>query len=157
MSYSFFFCIEYIWSLTLVYECNSHINFKTEKYNLGLFWYHSFIGTFYSFSLGATLVLRTKFSASQFWDDCRKYNITVIQYIGELLRYLCNCPQVTLPIFHYLFEMLKMGIQVTLDHARSQLLLIYQFSVYTIVFHYKVLGTTPTIGNLLVNVLVAQL
>ncbi|XP_068820526.1 long-chain fatty acid transport protein 2 isoform X2 [Capricornis sumatraensis] len=42
---------------------------------------------------GATLVLRTKFSASQFWDDCRKYNITVIQYIGELLRYLCNCPQ----------------------------------------------------------------
>ena len=60
-------------------------------------------------------------------------------------------------MFHYLFEMLKMGIQVTLDHARSQLLLIYQFSVYTIVFHYKVLGTTPTIGNLLVNVLVAQL
>uniref|UniRef100_A0A4W2HTA4 long-chain-fatty-acid--CoA ligase n=1 Tax=Bos indicus x Bos taurus TaxID=30522 RepID=A0A4W2HTA4_BOBOX len=42
---------------------------------------------------GATLVLRTKFSASQFWDDCRKYNITVIQYIGELLRYLCNCPE----------------------------------------------------------------
>uniref|UniRef100_A0A671DT00 long-chain-fatty-acid--CoA ligase n=1 Tax=Rhinolophus ferrumequinum TaxID=59479 RepID=A0A671DT00_RHIFE len=42
---------------------------------------------------GATLVLRNKFSASQFWDDCRKYNITVIQYIGELLRYLCNSPQ----------------------------------------------------------------
>uniref|UniRef100_A0A8C0TAC8 long-chain-fatty-acid--CoA ligase n=2 Tax=Canis lupus familiaris TaxID=9615 RepID=A0A8C0TAC8_CANLF len=42
---------------------------------------------------GATLVLRDKFSASQFWDDCRKYNITVIQYIGELLRYLCNSPQ----------------------------------------------------------------
>lgn len=42
---------------------------------------------------GATLVLRNKFSASQFWDDCRKYNVTVIQYIGELLRYLCNTPQ----------------------------------------------------------------
>ncbi|XP_076983968.1 long-chain fatty acid transport protein 2 [Tamandua tetradactyla] len=42
---------------------------------------------------GATLALRTKFSASQFWDDCRKYNATVIQYIGELLRYLCNSPQ----------------------------------------------------------------
>ncbi|XP_006831731.1 PREDICTED: very long-chain acyl-CoA synthetase-like isoform X2 [Chrysochloris asiatica] len=42
---------------------------------------------------GATLALRTKFSASQFWDDCRKYNVTVIQYIGELLRYLCNSPQ----------------------------------------------------------------
>uniref|UniRef100_A0A2K5FAC5 long-chain-fatty-acid--CoA ligase n=1 Tax=Aotus nancymaae TaxID=37293 RepID=A0A2K5FAC5_AOTNA len=42
---------------------------------------------------GATLALRSKFSASQFWDDCRKYNVTVIQYIGELLRYLCNSPQ----------------------------------------------------------------
>uniref|UniRef100_A0A2K5QN30 long-chain-fatty-acid--CoA ligase n=1 Tax=Cebus imitator TaxID=2715852 RepID=A0A2K5QN30_CEBIM len=42
---------------------------------------------------GATVALRSKFSASQFWDDCRKYNVTVIQYIGELLRYLCNSPQ----------------------------------------------------------------
>uniref|UniRef100_A0A2K6EHC6 long-chain-fatty-acid--CoA ligase n=1 Tax=Propithecus coquereli TaxID=379532 RepID=A0A2K6EHC6_PROCO len=42
---------------------------------------------------GATIALRAKFSASQFWDDCRKYNATVIQYIGELLRYLCNSPQ----------------------------------------------------------------
>ncbi|KAM5235207.1 long-chain fatty acid transport protein 2 isoform 2-T2 [Ctenodactylus gundi] len=41
---------------------------------------------------GATIVLRKKFSASQFWDDCRKYDVTVIQYIGELLRYLCNTP-----------------------------------------------------------------
>ncbi|KAB0392935.1 hypothetical protein E2I00_014264, partial [Balaenoptera physalus] len=31
---------------------------------------------------GATVVLRAKFSASQFWDDCRKYNVTIIQYIG---------------------------------------------------------------------------
>ncbi|XP_022346390.1 very long-chain acyl-CoA synthetase isoform X2 [Enhydra lutris kenyoni] len=42
---------------------------------------------------GSTFVLRSKFSASKFWDDCRKYNVTVIQYIGELLRYLCNSPQ----------------------------------------------------------------
>ncbi|KGL76971.1 Very long-chain acyl-CoA synthetase, partial [Tinamus guttatus] len=42
---------------------------------------------------GATIVLRAKFSASQFWDDCRKYNVTVIQYIGEVLRYLCSVPQ----------------------------------------------------------------
>ncbi|XP_061077682.1 long-chain fatty acid transport protein 2-like [Conger conger] len=39
---------------------------------------------------GATIVLRRKFSASQFWDDCRKYNVTVILYIGELMRYLCS-------------------------------------------------------------------
>lgn len=39
-------------------------------------------------------MLRSKFSASQFWDDCRKYNVTIIQYIGEIMRYLCNTPQV---------------------------------------------------------------
>lgn len=44
---------------------------------------------------GLTIFLRKKFSASQFWDDCRKYNVTVMQYIGETLRYLCNTPKVT--------------------------------------------------------------
>uniref|UniRef100_A0A8K9V6Z3 long-chain-fatty-acid--CoA ligase n=1 Tax=Oncorhynchus mykiss TaxID=8022 RepID=A0A8K9V6Z3_ONCMY len=42
---------------------------------------------------GSTIILRRKFSASQFWDDCRKYNVTVVQYIGEVLRYLCNTPK----------------------------------------------------------------
>ncbi|XP_061669881.1 long-chain fatty acid transport protein 2-like [Syngnathoides biaculeatus] len=42
---------------------------------------------------GITVVLKRKFSASNFWNDCRKYNITVIQYIGEIMRYLCNTPQ----------------------------------------------------------------
>lgn len=43
---------------------------------------------------GITVALRRKFSASQFWTDCRKYNVTVIQYIGEIMRYLCNTPKV---------------------------------------------------------------
>ncbi|KAM4676634.1 long-chain fatty acid transport protein 2-like [Discoglossus pictus] len=42
---------------------------------------------------GATCVLRKKFSASQFWNDCRKYKVTCFQYIGEILRYLCNTPK----------------------------------------------------------------
>uniref|UniRef100_A0AAQ6AE11 long-chain-fatty-acid--CoA ligase n=1 Tax=Amphiprion ocellaris TaxID=80972 RepID=A0AAQ6AE11_AMPOC len=42
---------------------------------------------------GITVVLRRKFSASNFWNDCRKYNVTVIQYIGEIMRYLCNSPK----------------------------------------------------------------
>uniref|UniRef100_A0A674PM25 long-chain-fatty-acid--CoA ligase n=1 Tax=Takifugu rubripes TaxID=31033 RepID=A0A674PM25_TAKRU len=44
--------------------------------------------------LGATCVLKRKFSASQFWKDCVKYNVTVIEYIGELCRYLVNHPSV---------------------------------------------------------------
>ncbi|XP_041826932.1 long-chain fatty acid transport protein 6 [Melanotaenia boesemani] len=44
--------------------------------------------------LGATCVLKKKFSASQFWRDCVKHNVTVVQYIGELCRYLLNHPVV---------------------------------------------------------------
>ncbi|XP_041667020.1 very long-chain acyl-CoA synthetase [Cheilinus undulatus] len=44
--------------------------------------------------LGATCVLKKKFSASQFWKDCVKHRVTVVQYIGELLRYLVNHPTV---------------------------------------------------------------
>ncbi|XP_034048399.1 long-chain fatty acid transport protein 6 [Thalassophryne amazonica] len=44
--------------------------------------------------LGATCVLKKKFSASQFWKDCVKYNVTVVQYVGELCRYLVNQPTV---------------------------------------------------------------
>ncbi|XP_050768663.1 long-chain fatty acid transport protein 6-like isoform X3 [Gymnogyps californianus] len=47
---------------------------------------------FTSGTTGATCVLKKKFSASQFWSDCKKYNVTVIQYIGELCRYLCSQP-----------------------------------------------------------------
>ncbi|XP_040269737.1 very long-chain acyl-CoA synthetase-like [Bufo bufo] len=58
--------------------------------------YHSaglMIGVRGCIQQGATCVLRNKFSASQFWDDCRKYNVTAFQYIGEILRYLCNTPK----------------------------------------------------------------
>ncbi|XP_048198497.1 long-chain fatty acid transport protein 1 isoform X1 [Perognathus longimembris pacificus] len=41
---------------------------------------------------GLTVVLRKKFSASRFWDDCVKYNCTVVQYIGEICRYLLKQP-----------------------------------------------------------------
>ncbi|XP_010121230.1 PREDICTED: long-chain fatty acid transport protein 1 [Chlamydotis macqueenii] len=41
---------------------------------------------------GLTVVIRKKFSASRFWDDCAKYRCTIIQYIGEICRYLLNQP-----------------------------------------------------------------
>jgi fatty-acyl-CoA synthase len=39
---------------------------------------------------GATLVLRRRFSASQFWTDVSDLECTVFVYIGELCRYLVN-------------------------------------------------------------------
>ncbi|XP_033627951.1 very long-chain acyl-CoA synthetase-like [Asterias rubens] len=42
---------------------------------------------------GATMVLRPKFSAAQFWTDCCKHDVTIIMYIGELFRYLLSRPE----------------------------------------------------------------
>ncbi|CAD7011393.1 unnamed protein product [Ceratitis capitata] len=39
---------------------------------------------------GCTIVMRKKFSASNFWKDCIKYECTAAQYIGELCRYLLS-------------------------------------------------------------------
>ncbi|XP_060085162.1 long-chain fatty acid transport protein 2-like [Ylistrum balloti] len=49
---------------------------------------------------GATMVLRKKFSASQFFEDCRLHDVTVIQYIGELFRYILALPETPLDPFH---------------------------------------------------------
>ncbi|KAM9632855.1 LOW QUALITY PROTEIN: long-chain fatty acid transport protein 5, partial [Trichechus inunguis] len=43
--------------------------------------------------LRATYILAPKFSASCFWDDCQEHGVTVILYVGEILRYLCNALQ----------------------------------------------------------------
>jgi fatty-acyl-CoA synthase len=41
---------------------------------------------------GGTVVLREKFSASQFWNDIVRWDCTMLQYIGELCRYLLHTP-----------------------------------------------------------------
>jgi fatty-acyl-CoA synthase len=41
---------------------------------------------------GACVVLRRRFSATQFWSDIRQEDCTLFAYIGELCRYLANQP-----------------------------------------------------------------
>ena len=41
---------------------------------------------------GCTVVLRSKFSASNFWTDCIRYDCTTAIYIGEICRYLLTAP-----------------------------------------------------------------
>src|SRR5690606_37857373 len=43
-------------------------------------------------SAAAAIVLKRKFSASQFWADVRQHKVTTLQYIGEVIRYLVNRP-----------------------------------------------------------------
>ncbi|XP_033964030.2 LOW QUALITY PROTEIN: long-chain fatty acid transport protein 2-like [Pseudochaenichthys georgianus] len=62
--------------------------------NLPLYHTAGFIlGFIGSIETGSTIILKRKFSASQFWDDCRKHSVTVVQYIGEVMRYLCSTPK----------------------------------------------------------------
>ncbi len=41
---------------------------------------------------GGSTVIREKFSAREFWDDIVGHDCTLVQYIGELCRYLVNSP-----------------------------------------------------------------
>ncbi|HWW12227.1 MAG TPA: long-chain-acyl-CoA synthetase [Brevundimonas sp.] len=42
---------------------------------------------------GGRLVLRKRFSATTFWPDVKASGATLFVYIGELCRYLVNCPE----------------------------------------------------------------
>jgi acyl-CoA synthetase (AMP-forming)/AMP-acid ligase II len=57
--------------------------------------YHSsggMLGVSMVWSVGASMHLSPKFSASRFWTECRQHKCSVIQYVGELLRYLTAQP-----------------------------------------------------------------
>jgi fatty-acyl-CoA synthase len=41
---------------------------------------------------GGSVFLRERFSAREFWDDIVRHDCTMMQYIGELCRYLVNSP-----------------------------------------------------------------
>ena len=58
--------------------------------------YHSVggvVATFATLVNGGAVVIRPRFSASDFWRDVRDERCTLFQYIGELCRYLLNSPQ----------------------------------------------------------------
>uniref|UniRef100_A0A8C4EJN3 long-chain-fatty-acid--CoA ligase n=1 Tax=Dicentrarchus labrax TaxID=13489 RepID=A0A8C4EJN3_DICLA len=85
---------ERVWAASFLQAASGVTSEDIFYINLPL--YHSagfLIGMAGAIDRGITIILRRKFSASQFWDDCRKYNVTVMQYIGETMRYLCNTPK----------------------------------------------------------------
>ena len=58
--------------------------------------YHSVGGVVATAALlvrGGSVFIREKFSARQFWDDVCDNDCTLVQYIGELARYLVNAPE----------------------------------------------------------------
>ena len=73
------------------------LNMKsTDKTYLVLPLYHAtggVVGLGSTLFTGGTVVLRKKFSVEKFWEDCAKYEVTIITYIGELFRYLISAPK----------------------------------------------------------------
>jgi fatty-acyl-CoA synthase len=67
--------------------------------------YHSVggvVATFAPLVNGAAVVIRPRFSASEFWHDLRAERCTLFQYIGELCRYLVNSPHQEIETEHNL-------------------------------------------------------
>lgn len=60
---------------------------------------------------GASVAIRRKFSASEFWNDIVKYEATVFVYIGELCRYLLNQPPSALDKQHKIRMMSGNGLR----------------------------------------------
>jgi fatty-acyl-CoA synthase len=90
---------------------NAHANDR--MYNV-LPLYHSAggicaVGT--ALTAGGTLVLRRRFSAQEFWNDCAKYRPTFFQYIGELCRYLLNAPYTPNERAHHLRAITGNGLR----------------------------------------------
>ncbi|XP_063432253.1 long-chain fatty acid transport protein 6-like [Mytilus trossulus] len=57
--------------------------------------YHSaatVLGFFNTIDVGATILIGRKFSARAYFDEVREHNVTVVQYIGEMCRYLIRVP-----------------------------------------------------------------
>jgi fatty-acyl-CoA synthase len=67
--------------------------------------YHSVGGVVASFATlvsGGAVIIRRRFSASDFWRDVRDERCTLFQYIGELCRYLVNTPSQPIESEHLL-------------------------------------------------------
>ncbi|CAG2119329.1 unnamed protein product, partial [Medioppia subpectinata] len=73
-----------------------HIGYKLRKNDniyVPLPLYHAFAGVLITGTClinGVTLSISERFSASNFWADCIKYNCTIGLYIGETCRYLLS-------------------------------------------------------------------
>ncbi|XP_034950695.1 long-chain fatty acid transport protein 4-like [Chelonus insularis] len=68
---------------------------QTDRIYNSLPLYHSaggIIGAGQAICNGITIVIRKKFSASNFWSDCIRHDCTIAQYIGEICRFLLSVP-----------------------------------------------------------------
>jgi acyl-CoA synthetase (AMP-forming)/AMP-acid ligase II len=111
---------------------------QNDKFFITLPLYHSnggMVGTGMAMISGVTIVLRRKFSASNFWRDCIKYECTAFCYVGEICRYLLNQPESELDKQHSVRLCLGNGLRSSIYEQFSQ-----RFNVKCIEFYASTEG-----------------
>ncbi|MBU0992747.1 MAG: long-chain-acyl-CoA synthetase [Proteobacteria bacterium] len=79
---------------------------------------------------GAAILIRRRFSASQFWVDVKKYHATAFAYIGELCRYLYNQPSCPEEKDHAIQKIIGNGLRTDIWKSfkkRFQIPYIFEF------------------------------
>lgn len=71
-------------------------------------------------SAGAAVVVRRKFSRTEFWRDVHRYGITFFQYVGEICRFLLSVPASPQDRVHSLRKMSGTGMTSELWQQWSQ-------------------------------------
>ena len=77
-----------------------------------------------------TMVMRRKFSVTDFWKDVDKYNVSAFIYIGELCRYLLNAPLSSLDKNHRINKIMGNGLRPDIWHdfkERFQINNVFEF------------------------------
>ncbi|KAG2469733.1 long-chain fatty acid transport protein 4 [Polypterus senegalus] len=91
---------------------------------------------------GMTVVIKRKFSASRFWDDCIKYKCTIVQYIGEICRYLLNQPVRETERQHWVRMALGNGLRLSIWEE-----FVKRFNVPQIAEFYGATECNCSLGN----------
>ncbi|MEE2566298.1 long-chain-acyl-CoA synthetase [Hyphobacterium marinum] len=76
--------------------------------------YHStggLCGVGFGISRGGAVIVRKKFSASAFWDECVTFEATLFMYVGELCRFLLAAPETPNETRHSIRCMIGNGLR----------------------------------------------
>ncbi|KAF9111445.1 hypothetical protein BGX27_004925 [Mortierella sp. AM989] len=108
--------------------------------------YHSagaIIGIGQSWMSGSTAVIARKFSATTFWKEVREQDVTLIQYIGELCRYLVNAPEDPLDKSHKVRLIFGNGLRPDVWRKFQE-----RFGIETVFEYYSMSEATTALLNL---------
>ncbi|XP_060064120.1 long-chain fatty acid transport protein 2-like [Ylistrum balloti] len=94
-------------------------------------------------AVGASMALRRKFSARHYWEDCRKYKVTVVHYIGELFRYILKVPESPLDDVHNIRVAMGNGLRLDIWKKFQD-----RFKIPVIVEHFGATEGTSIAINL---------